>query len=513
MYSLIFTFLCTSPIFLACFFCLLFHVLFTGKNEYDLLVIGGGSGGLACAKEAAQFGRKVAVLDYVEPSPQGTKWGLGGTCVNVGCIPKKLMHQAALLGSALKDAQHYGWNIAQPVHHTWSLMAQAVQNYVKSLNWGHRVQLQDKKVKYFNMKGSFSDPYTIRGLTKAGKETVVTAENIVIATGGRPKYPTHIAGALEYGITSDDLFWLKKSPGKTLVVGASYVSLECAGFLTGIGLDTTVMMRSIPLRGFDQQMASLVTEHMESYGTKFLKRCFPTKVEKLESNRLQVTWKNTDLGTEETDSFDTVMWAVGRAPDTEALNLEAVGVKTNSETGKIVVDASEATSVPHIYAIGDITEGRPELTPTAIAAGKLLAQRLFGQSSELMDYDNVPTTVFTPLEYGCVGLSEEMADLGALQFHLIQLHALSLNVLRKDLYVMYCFQVVCLREREQRILGLHFIGPNAGEVIQGFALGIKCGATYPQLMKTIGIHPTCAEEITKLHITKRSGLDATVTGC
>ncbi|NXT86529.1 TRXR2 reductase, partial [Anhinga rufa] len=304
-----------------------------GKNEYDLLIIGGGSGGLACAKEAAQFGRKVAVLDYVEPSPQGTKWGLGGTCVNVGCIPKKLMHQAALLGNALKDAQHYGWNIAQPVHHTWSVMAQAVQNYVKSLNWGHRVQLQDKKVKYFNMKGSFSDPHTIRGLTKAGKETIVTAENIVIATGGRPKYPTHIAGALEYGITSDDLFWLKESPGKTLLAYYPFVlhlyeiivhisltdaspdvSLECAGFLTGIGLDTTVMMRSIPLRGFDQvsQMASLVTEHMESYGTKFLKRCFPTKVEKLESNRLQVTWKNTDLGTEQTDSFDTVMWAVGK---------------------------------------------------------------------------------------------------------------------------------------------------------------------------------------------------------
>ncbi|NXR05385.1 TRXR2 reductase, partial [Sagittarius serpentarius] len=327
-----------------------------GKKEYDLLVIGGGSGGLACAKEAAQFGREVAVLDYVEPSPQGTKWGLGGTCVNVGCIPKKLMHQAALLGSALKDAQHYGWNIAQPIHHTWSVMAQAVQNYVKSLNWGHRMQLQDKKVKYFNMKGSFSDPYTIRGLTKAGKETIVTAENIVIATGGRPKYPTHIAGALEYGITSDDLFWLKESPGKTLTPFVFNVSLECAGFLTGIGLDTTVMMRSIPLRGFDQQMASLVTEHMESYGTKFLKRCFPTKVEKLESNRLQVTWKNTDLGTEETDSFDTVMWAVGRAPDTETLNLETVGVKTNSETGKIIVDASEATSVPHIYAVGDITE-------------------------------------------------------------------------------------------------------------------------------------------------------------
>uniref|UniRef100_A0A8C3NEQ1 thioredoxin-disulfide reductase (NADPH) n=1 Tax=Geospiza parvula TaxID=87175 RepID=A0A8C3NEQ1_GEOPR len=454
----------------------------SGKNEYDLLVIGGGSGGLACAKEAAQFGRKVAVLDYVEPSPQGTAWGLGGTCVNVGCIPKKLMHQAALLGSALKDAQHYGWNISQPVHHTWSVMAQGVQNYVKSLNWGHRVQLQEKKVKYFNIKGSFSDPHTVRGVTKAGKEV---SYNIVIATGGRPKYPTQVAGALEYGITSDDIFWLKKSPGKTLVVGASYVSLECAGFLTGIGLDTTVMMRSVPLRGFDQQMASLVTEHMESYGTKFLKRCFPTKVEKLESNRLQVTWKNAGLDTEETDSFNTVMWAVGRAPDTKTLNLEAVGVKTNSETGKIIVDAHEATSVPHIYAVGDITEGRPELTPTAIAAGKLLAQRLFGQSSELMDYDNVYHAYYKPLEF---------------------------TVAERDATQCY-MKMVCLREREQRILGLHFIGPNAGEVIQGFALGIKCGATYAQMMKTVGIHPTCAEEVTKLHITKRSGLDATVTGC
>uniref|UniRef100_A0A8C0HQE3 FAD/NAD(P)-binding domain-containing protein n=1 Tax=Buteo japonicus TaxID=224669 RepID=A0A8C0HQE3_9AVES len=294
--------------------------------QYDLLVIGGGSGGLACAKEAAQFGRQVAVLDYVEPSPQGTKWGLGGTCVNVGCIPKKLMHQAALLGSALKDAQHYGWNIAQPVHHTWSVMAQAVQNYVKSLNWGHRVQLQDKKVKYFNMKGSFSDPHTVRGLTKAGKEVSCCVDFCSIIHFKHFRSPC-IAGALEYGITSDDLFWLKESPGKTLVVGASYVSLECAGFLTGIGLDTTVMMRSIPLRGFDQQMASLVTEHMESYGTKFLKRCFPTKVEKLESNRLQVTWKNTDLGTEETDSFDTVMWAMDCKPTRVGDLLSPVRIK------------------------------------------------------------------------------------------------------------------------------------------------------------------------------------------
>nr|XP_023858126.1 thioredoxin reductase 2, mitochondrial isoform X2 [Salvelinus alpinus] len=324
----------------------------TGTFDYDLVVIGGGSGGLACSKEAAQLGQKVAVLDYVEPSVKGTKWGIGGTCVNVGCIPKKLMHQAALLGTALKDAQKYGWQIPGPISHDWSTMAEAVQNHVRSLNWGHRVQLQDKEVKYLNVKGSLVDEHTVKGLTKTGKEIMLTAKNIVIATGGRPKYPTHIPGAVEHGITSDDIFWLKESPGKTLVVGASYVALECAGFLTGIGLDTTVMVRSIPLRGFDQQMAGLVTDYMEAYGTKFSWRSVPKSVDKLSSGALQVTWTDEQTGKDQRDTFDSVLWAVGRAPETKTLGLEKVGVKLNKESGKILVAADESTSVPNIYAFG-----------------------------------------------------------------------------------------------------------------------------------------------------------------
>ncbi|XP_034056126.1 thioredoxin reductase 2, tandem duplicate 2 [Gymnodraco acuticeps] len=495
------------------------HVLtrnLTGKYDYDLVVIGGGSGGLACSKEAAQLGQKVAVLDYVEPTAKGTKWGLGGTCVNVGCIPKKLMHQAALLGTAVKDAQKYGWQISGPICHDWASMADAVQNHVRSLNWGHRVQLQDKKVKYLNLRGSLLDEHTVRGLTKAGKETLLTAKNIVIATGGRPKYPTDIPGAMEHGMTSDDIFWMKTSPGKTLVVGASYVALECAGFLTGIGLDATVMVRSIALRGFDQQMAGLVTDYMEAYGTKFVKECVPKRVDKLSSGALQVTWTDTLTGSEHKDTYDSVLWAVGRAPETKALGLDKLGVQLKKESGKIIVGADESTSVPNIFAFGDIGEGRPELTPTAVKAGKLLARRLAGHGTELMNYDNVATTVFTPLEYGCVGLSEEEAEERHGKDGIEVYHAfykpLEFSVAERDASQCY-LKVVCELGGDQKILGLHFTGPNAGEVTQGFALGLQCGATYSHLLQTVGIHPTCAEELTKINITKRSGLDATVSGC
>jgi pyruvate/2-oxoglutarate dehydrogenase complex dihydrolipoamide dehydrogenase (E3) component len=220
------------------------------QYDYDLFVIGGGSGGISAARFASQAGKKVALADFVQPSPSGNKWGLGGTCVNVGCIPKKMMHYAALLAESRKDQELSGWKQDMNATHDWDLMVKNVQSHIKGLNWGYKTDLIKLKVKYFNAYATFENDHTIKVDNGKGKIETVTAEKIVVAVGGRPSYPD-IPGDKEFGITSDDVFSLKKAPGKTLVVGASYVALECAGFLSAFGYDTTVMVRSILLRGFD----------------------------------------------------------------------------------------------------------------------------------------------------------------------------------------------------------------------------------------------------------------------
>jgi len=482
--------------------------------DYDLVVIGGGSGGLACSKEAAHYGKRVAVLDFVDPSYQGTTWGLGGTCVNVGCIPKKLMHQGALLGESIKDAKQYGWDTPENPSHEWSVLTDAVQNYIRSLNWGHRVQLKTKSVQYFNGKGTFLDRNTIKATMRNGKEQIITAENVVVAVGGRPRFPD-IPGAKEHCISSDDLFWLQTPPGRTLFVGASYVSLECAGFLNGLGYDTSVMVRSILLRGFDQQMANLIGDHMQEHGIKFIQNSIPKQVEKLKDGRLEVIYDSYEWGEQHSDIYDTVVMAVGRDPVTTGMGLQEIGVQLDGH-GYVICGDDDQTNIPGIFAIGDVIQDRPELTPVAIMAGKLLARRLFDDSNELMDYKKVATTVFTPLEYGTVGLSEEAADDVYGHDNIEVYHAfykpLEYSIPQRDASQCY-IKVICRYDGDQEILGMHFLGPNAGEITQGFAVALKVGITYKQLASTVGIHPTSAEEVVKLHISKRSGLDPHVTGC
>ena len=362
--------------------------------DYDIIVIGGGSGGLSASKEAAMLGKKVAVCDFVKPSPAGSSWGLGGTCVNVGCIPKKLMHQAALLGEAVRDAKSFGWGVDRAqVNHDWAAMVTEIQNHISGLNWGYRVALREKQVTYLNAYAEFVDKNTLKVTDQKGKERVVTAAQFILATGGRPRYPD-IPG-VRLGISSDDIFSLPHSPGKTLLVGASYIALECAGFLTGLGCSATVMVRSILLRGFDQQMAGKIGEYMEEHGVNFVRECVPTKIEKVEEGtpgKLKVTAVYND-GTEFVEEFNTVIFAIGRDACTANMGLETVGVALNPKNGKVLHNELERTSVDNIYAVGDVLDGKPELQPTAVQAGKLLARRLAGTSEVTTDYVNVCTTV------------------------------------------------------------------------------------------------------------------------
>lgn len=350
--------------------------------------------------------------------------------------------------------------------------------------------------------------FNVFQVTKKNKKTQeITAKKIVVAVGGRPKYPTDVLGVKENTITSDDLFSLSYNPGKTLCVGASYVSLECAGFLKGIGNDVTVMVRSILLRGFDQQMAGLVGDYMEKHGVKFIRGALPSEIvrvkapeEGVSAGEYIVKYKAAD-GTMHEETYNTILYAVGREALTDGLALDKAGVKTNPKNKKILT-TFEQTNVDHIYALGDVIDetsaGRNaiELTPVAIQAGQLLARRLFEQSDVKMDYYNVPTTVFTPLEYGAIGYSEEdaIAKWGEddIEVYHQNFWPLEWTVAHKPHDVCYA-KIICVKSDKERVVGFHVAGPNAGEITQGYAIAMKLRATKNDFTNVVGIHPTNSE--------------------
>ncbi|ODM92618.1 Thioredoxin reductase 3 [Orchesella cincta] len=416
--------------------------------EYDLIVIGGGSGGLAASKAAAKLGKK------------------------------KLMHQAALIGQTIGDARVLAGmliNCVRSSPHEWATLVENVQNYIRSLNWGYRLALKDGSVTYLNEYARFVDKNTVETVNKKGQKKIISSNKFIIAVGGRPKYPD-IPGASEYAITSDDLFSLPYHPGKVLCVGASYIALECAGFLAGLGIDTSVMVRSILLRGFDQQIAGMIGDHMESHGIKFLRGWVPTEIVKVSDGsppKLLVKAKESN-GTNDGD-FD---------------------YKQRSNHG-----------TKHLRD-WDVALDRPELTPVAIQAGNLLVERLYKGSTTLTDYTKIPTTVFTPLEYGCIGLSEEDATkwYGAnVEVYHNFFQPLEATLPKRDENRAYC-KLVCNKADNDRVVGFHYLGPNAGEVTQGFAVALRLGATKADFDSTIGIHPTTAETFTTMSITKSSEL-------
>lgn len=491
------------------------------EYDYDFIVIGGGSGGLAAAKEAARLGAKTCLFDFVRPTSHGTKWGLGGTCVNVGCIPKKLMHRSARIGHSIKhDFQPYGWK-GDNISFDWDTLVHNVQMYIKQLNFGYRNGLRSANVEYINALAKFDGDHTIC-YTFKGETKKATARYFLIAVGGRPVVPNEddVPGAQQYAITSDDLFSLKKCPGKTLVVGGSYIALECAGFLNEFGYSVTVAVRSILLRYFDRQCAEKIGEIMKEMGCQFkYGATIKSIVKQPESNKLLVTFNNPELQAEE---FDTVLYAVGRLPETKTLGLETVGIVPEIN-GKIRCDAAETTTAGYIYVAGDAAVGRPELTPVAIKTGELLARRLFKGSTKLMDYHNIPTTVFTPVEYGCCGLSEEDAiekygeknievylyefnPLEASAAHWEKNQSCTMDEYDVDMTPINLSKIICLKTHDEQIIGFHCLGLYAGETTQGYALALKTGLTKSTMDEVVGIHPTDAESFHSLTITKRSGL-------
>ena len=499
------------------------------SEHYELLVIGGGSGGLACAKEAAKLGASVCVADFVRPSPRGTKWGLGGTCVNVGCIPKKLMHRAGLLGRVLADdAPAFGWAAADAAAtHDWPTLVQSVQDHVKSLNWGYRSTLQKAGVRYVNRHarlggggGGDGGARVVVLRDAKGSESAVSADHVVVAVGGRPRAPADFAGA-EHCITSDDLFSLERPPKRVLVVGGGYVALESAGFLRSLGCEVTVLVRSEALRGFDAQCAALVVDAIQAEGTEVLTGCTPLDATAAAGgDAISVRWKKCsgdecELGGGE---FDTVLLATGRAADTAGIGLEAAGVELDDDG--CVRTHDEATAAPNIYALGDVAADadapRAELTPVAARAGVLLARRLFGGAAETLDVSLVPTAVFTPLEYACIGMTEEAA-IAALGDDNVEVYHSEYTPLEWTVSARgseRCYaKLICDRTANDRVVGLHLVGENAGEIVQGFAVALRLGATYGDFERTFGIHPTSAEELVSLPVTKRSGESPEKTGC
>ncbi|XP_051810174.1 thioredoxin reductase 1, cytoplasmic-like [Acanthochromis polyacanthus] len=489
-----------------------------GLYDYDLLVIGGGSGGLAMAKEAAGLRIKVLILDLLAPSPRGTERELGGSSFNMDSI-RKFLQQATLLGKAVQDSQKYGWRFRHEVSHGWSELVQAVQEQLKSASLELTRELKSCGVFYLRARGEIVAPHTVEVTDVNGRKRHLTAETLVVATGDRPQY-LDIPGDREYCLTSEDLLSLPHPPNRTLVICGCAEGLECADFLSSLGLQVTVMLQA-DLQGFDLKMAKKIENYMFVGGVDFLHHCSLSKVEQTEGvisvgdlattpqqaskGRLQVTIISKD-GQIKQDHFDTVLLAVGRKACTSGIGLDSVRVQCSQDTGGIVVNERDQTSVDHIYAIGSVQHGRPSTTGLSVHAGKLLARRLYGSDSILCDYTLVPTVALTPLEYAACGLSEEKANLTFGEDSVEVYHScywpLEWTLPARNKNSCYV-KVICHVPDHERVVGLHVMGPNAGDILQGFVAAMKCGLTKQQLDATVGIHPGAAQVLTSLTQTQR----------
>jgi len=443
-------------------------------QHYDLIAIGGGSGGLSVAERAARYGARCAVVE---------KGPLGGTCVNAGCVPKKIMWFGAGIAQTLHQAASYGFRVDVEAF-DWSALKMARDHYVHAINDWYHTYLADSNIDEIVGTARFVDS---RSVEVEGR--IYSADHIVIAPGGAPTVPD-TPGA-ELGITSDGFFALEQLPRRVAVVGSGYIAVELAGMLNALGSDVTMLLRREHLlRTFDATLRENLTEEMLGDGIDILARTQVKELVRETDGSLCIVCENG----QRLEGFDELIWAIGRYPLTRDLNLAAAGVALD-DRGYIATDKFQETGVAGIYAIGDVT-GRAQLTPVAIAAGRRLADRLFGGMHDRhLPYENIPTVVFSHPPLGTVGLTESEAR---------DIHGDAVKVYQTRFTAMYN----ALTERKQktamklvtvgaqeRVVGCHVIGPGADEMLQGFAVAIRMGATKRDLDDTVAIHPTSAEEL------------------
>lgn len=439
----------------------------------DLFVIGAGSGGVRAARLAAQSGARVVVADGAP---------LGGTCVNLGCIPKKLYSYAAQYSADFVDAAGYGWDVGQPVFR-WETLKQRRAAEVQRLNGVYGQLLLAAGVRIERGWARVRDPHTVEVQSIQGRRAF-TAKNILLATGGEPAVP--LFPGSEHALSSDAIFDLDPFPRSLLLVGGGYIACEFASIFNGLGASVTQLYRGEQiLRGFDADVRERVATEMRAHGVDLRTG---TDVEAIEKTNAGLAVHLRGGGTLQ---CDVVLYATGRKPRSAGLGLEAAGVALDAN-GAVLVDDDLRTSVPHIFAVGDVT-GRVQLTPVALAEAMVVVDRLFGTGQRQLSYDLIPTAVFTHPNVATVGLTEAQARE---RFGNVTIFRSEFRSLRHTLSgrVERTLMKLVVDAASDQVVGLHMVGAEAGEIVQGFAVAMKAGATKQVFDSTIGIHPTAAEE-------------------
>jgi glutathione reductase (NADPH) len=450
--------------------------------DYDLFVIGAGSGGVRASRVAAAFGARVAIAESDR---------FGGTCVIRGCVPKKLLVYASQFPEAFADARGFGWTVGE-THFSWPALIAAKDREIGRLEGVYRKLLEGSGVTIFAARARLADPHTVE---VAGRR--VRAKHVLVATGGHPFVP-EIPGR-ELGITSNEAFHLPDLPKRVLVVGGGYIAVEFSGIFEGLGAQVTLAYRGGEiLRGFDDDVRHFLDAEMKKKGIEIRLNADVLSIARRADGALDARLKDG-----KTVTADAVMFATGRIPNTGGLGLAEVGVELG-RLGEVIVDDRMRTSVPHIFAVGDVTH-RVQLTPVAIREGSAVATMLFGGREAMADHTYIPTAVFSQPPIGTVGLTEQEAVVacGEVDVYTAEFKPMKNTLGGRDERTL---MKLVVDARSQRVLGAHMVGENAAEIIQGIGIAVKAGLTKQQFDATVGIHPTAAEEFVTLRDPKRVGV-------